>query len=111
MSKKLSIIDQDVRIDFDEMNHTELVELAHWVGMKNFSRAIPRELIINALQTLDPMNFPNPVDRMRGSLKSWMIRYWDRIAMQVPKSECPNCELCNDFQAVECHTENKHQFT
>lgn len=110
-SKKLNIMDQDIRIDFNEMNHTELVKLAHWVGMKNVSRAMPRKMIIDALQSLDPIEIPNPVDGMRAANKGWMIRHWSKIAMQVLKSECPNCELCDDFQAVECHDDNQHQFT
>ena len=111
MSSKTTVPDQDIRIDFDEMNHSELVKLAHWVGMKNISRAMPREMIINMLQSLSPAEIPNPIDKMRSAMKSWMRRYWGRLAMQVNKSECPNCELCDDFQAVECYSENQHQFT
>jgi len=102
--------DDNIEVDFDEINHTELVKLCHWVGMPNVSRAIPRDMIIQTLEQLDVIDIHNPVDKKREELSNWMKRYWSVLEMQVRKSECPDCTLCGDLQVVECHTDNKKHF-
>jgi hypothetical protein len=96
--------------DLDEMNHSELVKMCHWIGMKNVTRGVPRDVIIQSLTSTDTITVPNPVDKERKDLSDWMKRHWSVIEMQVPKSECPNCFLCEDAQVIECFEENKRHF-
>lgn len=98
------------KVDYDELNHTELVKLAHWVGMPNVSRAIPREMIVEALQNREVIDIPNPVDEKRDMISSWLRRNWGVLAMQVRKSECPDCTKCPDLQVVECYSDNRKYF-
>lgn len=97
-------------IDLDDLNHTELVTLMHWLGMENVTRAVPRDMILEALEELQTIDIPNPVDEKRRIVSKWLTRHWDRLAMQVRKSECPDCFLCSDMQVVECFNDNKHHF-
>lgn len=93
--------------EINEMNHTELVKLCHWIGMKNVSRGIPREEILQSLRDLKTITIQNPVDEERDTLSRWLKRHWNIVEMQVPKSECPNCNLCEDAQVIECFEDNK----
>jgi hypothetical protein len=106
MTEKLPEID----VDLEALNHSELVLLAHWADMRNVSRAIPRDMIITALRTMEPINIPNPADPQRTAMSQWLRRRWSSVQMQAPKSECPECFKCRDIQAIECHANNCHQF-
>ena len=103
-------MNKEVR-SLDELNHSELVKLCHWIGMRNVTRGIPRDFILQSLRSLKVITIPNPVDVEREKLSKWLKRHWSVVEMQVPKSECPNCNLCEDAQVVECFEENRKYFT
>ena len=100
----------EIRIDLEELNHTELVLLLRWIGVENATRAMPREMLIEALETVSPIEAPNPVDRQRKAMSAWLKLHWDRLQMQAPKAACPHCFECSDMQAMECFHKNKHYF-
>lgn len=96
----------DVHIDLSELNHTELVLLARWCDLPA-SRAIPREVLEQSLETFIPVDVPIPLDKMRKEMSDWMKRWWDVVRMQVSKKVCPNCHLCKDLQVLDCYTHNE----
>jgi hypothetical protein len=121
-------------IVLEDMNHTELVFLAKWLGIRA-SRAIPREGIIWAITNLTPMSrkrksdekkkddkkniklkddgLPDMMDTIESkqiTLSTWLKQYWDRFEMQSNKRACPNCLGCSDIQALSCYELNKSQF-
>ncbi len=101
----------DITINLREMNHSELVRLAQWIGMANATRAFTRDVLVEAIESMQALEMNNPVDARRRAMKDWLTRYWDRLQMQAPKSECPDCFKCGDTQAVECYHLNKNNFT
>jgi len=101
----------DEDIDLEDLNHSELVLLAKWVGLTKASRAVPREVLIESILNFEPLPFDNPFNPMRKEMSDWLKRWWDRLQMQAPKAECPNCDLCKDVQALECFEMNKGHFT
>ena len=97
---------REIEIDLSELNHSELVLLANWNGL-NASRALPREELEEMLATLTPNRRPGPFDKVRQELSDWLVKYWARIQMQVPKKVCPNCHECREFQVLDCFAANR----
>lgn len=97
---------RETEIDLTELNHSELVLLANWNGL-NVTRGLPRETIEYLLTNLVPNNRPDPFARDRQDLSSWMVKYWARIQMQVPKKVCPNCHECRELQVLDCFRANR----
>ena len=96
----------DIQIDLTELNHTELVLLANWSDL-GASRAFPRETIIQALESMQPLELPRPMEDMQSSLNQWLERWWDVVRMQVPKKACPECFECRDLQVLDCYRRNE----
>jgi len=96
-------------IDLTDLNHTELVLLAHWAGLPA-SRAIPRDDIIFSLENLVGIVYLDPLDEKRGKLSAWLRRYWKKFQLQAAKKVCPNCTHCRDAQLLECYELNKSSF-
>lgn len=95
-----------IEIDLDMLNHTELVLLAQWCGLPA-SRAMPRDVLVESLETFTPTEIPVPFDDKRKQLSEWQKRWWHVIRMQVPKKACPNCHLCRDIQVLDCYLHNE----
>jgi hypothetical protein len=95
-----------MNIDLDMVNHTELVRLCQWMDIPA-TRGIPREVLVQALETFTDPEIPNPFDECRQQVSQFLERYWDRIRMQAQKKVCPDCFLCRDLQALECFNMNK----
>jgi hypothetical protein len=93
-------------LDLVELNHTELVLLAKWCGLPA-SRGIPREVLIESLETFKPIDVAIPFDEKRHTLSTWITRNWSIVRMQVPKKVCPKCNLCKDLQVLDCYTVNE----
>jgi hypothetical protein len=89
----------------DSLNHSELVLLANFNGL-NASRAAPREVLIDHLQTFTPFE-ERPFDWMREALNTWLVRWWNRLRMQMPKKVCPDCYQCRDAQILDCYSRNR----
>lgn len=100
----------DIDLNLEEVNDTELVALCHWAGMRNASRAWPREVLIGSLRTFDPPDVPMTLHENRKSLSKWLQRYWKKIQMQVQKKVCPNCHLCSEVQVLACYSKNSKNF-
>ena len=99
----------EIRIDFNELNHSELVELCRWAEIPA-SRAVPRDLLIEALENFEPFELTDPVEIYRERMSSWLSHYWDRVKMQAAKKVCPDCSLCRDLQVLECYNKNRKYF-
>jgi hypothetical protein len=98
----------DIKIDLPELNHTELVTLCHWVGIKEASRGWTRELLIQALEQFETYpDLKTSIDVKKKRLSSFLKLRWDQMQMQVDKRACPNCHLCRDLQVMECYRPNK----
>jgi hypothetical protein len=93
-----------------ELNHTELVGLARWIGIKNVTRGWPRELILQCIEGLNDPDIKNPVDVRRRKMEVFQQKYWDRIRMQAPKKVCPRCGECRDLQVIACYDLNRSYF-
>lgn len=98
----------EVHVDLALLNHTELVLLAKWCGLPS-SRGMPREMLLESLETLTPVEVTIPFDEKRQLLSNWLKRWWNNIRMQMPKKVCPNCHLCKDLQVLDCYSENEKQ--
>ena len=96
----------DIHIDLQALNHSELVLLAKWSGLPA-SRGMPREILIESLETFQPTMVPVPLDDKRKLMSEWLKRWWDVIRMQMPKKVCPNCHLCRDLQVLSCYSKNE----
>jgi hypothetical protein len=98
----------NIQIDLDDLNHSELVTLASWCGLRA-NRGMPREVLYEHLQSFKPFKPEDPFDGARGAISSWLNRHWDRFRLQVAKKVCPNCEQCRDLQVLDCYMKNhKH---
>ena len=93
-------------VDLSELNHTELVQLAQWLGLPA-SRGVPRDDLILSIENLSPLAFTSSTEEMRTKLMSWLTRHWEKIQMQAAKKVCPRCNLCRDAQVLECYTKNR----
>ena len=101
----------DVHINLIDLNHTELVLLARWCGLPA-SRGIPRELIMESLETFTPVDVTIPFDDMRITVSTWLGRHYKKVAMQLAKNVCPNCiGNCGDLQVLDCYTMNETNIT
>lgn len=98
----------EIHVDLTVLNHTELVLLAQWCGLPA-SRGMPREVLVESLETFTPSELPIPFDEKRKLMNEWLLRWWNNIRMQMPKKVCPNCHLCKDLQVLDCYSENEKQ--
>jgi hypothetical protein len=98
----------EIHVDLTVLNHSELVLLAKWSGLPA-SRGLPREVLIESLETFTPSELPIPFDEKRRQLQEWLERWWNNIRMQMPKKVCPDCSLCKDLQVLDCYSENERQ--
>ena len=96
----------DIRIDLGDLNHSELVALANWCGLKA-NRGIPRAILYEHLQRLIPFAEEDPFDNMREGISHWLKSYWDRFRLQVGKKVCPNCYKCRELQVLDCYMTNR----
>lgn len=109
MAKK---IPDDLEINYEVLNKTELLTLAIRADIPGASPVASREELIQALQGLEPIPYGNPMDDCRTAMSAWLIRYWDIVQMQVPRDECPDCFLrCSDAQIAMCTLKNEDQMT
>lgn len=97
---------EQLSVNLDDLNHSELVALVQWIGIPA-SRAVPREVLVEALESIKPFSFYDPIEEKRVHLSEFLKRYWTHIRMQAVKKVCPNCHLCRDAQVLECHSLNK----
>jgi hypothetical protein len=96
----------DVHIDLENLNHSELVLLAKWCELPA-SRAMPREKLIDSLETFKPVEGAVPFQDLAETLSTWLLRWWDRVRMQAAKKVCPKCHKCRDMQVLDCYTRNR----
>jgi len=96
----------DIHIDLVDLNHSELVVLAKWCGLPA-SRGMPREMLIEELESFVPTEAPVPFDDKREAMSEWIKSKWSIIRMQMPKKVCPNCRLCKDLQVLSCYEKNE----
>lgn len=98
----------DIQIELDDLNHSELVLLARWNGLKA-NRGMPREVLYRHLRTFTPFEPADPFDGAREAVSTWLKRHWERFQLQVAKKVCPHCERCRDLQVLDCYMKNhKH---
>lgn len=95
--------------DLDEVNHSELVEMAKWSGIKA-NKGWPRQVLIECIKSFNDPDIPNPMDAKRQKMEVFQKKYWDRIRMQAPKKVCPKCSECRDLQVLACYDLNRSYF-
>lgn len=100
----------DVNLDLNEVNNSELVALCRWVGVPAATRAWPREVLLDTLQSFNPPGVKQSFSGPRESMSKWLRRYWSRIQMQVQKKVCPDCHLCGEVQFLACYVRNRKHF-
>jgi len=95
-----------IEVNFEELNHSELVVLANWSQL-GATRANTREEIIQALEAMQPLNTPAAFYDEATRLSEWIRLHWNVFQMQVGKRVCPNCSECGDLQNLECYRFNR----
>jgi hypothetical protein len=103
-------IDDTAELDFTELNHAELLVLAQMVGIPGASAAATRGMLVEALQTLEPIRLQNPMAVTRMKLLRWIKRHWDRLQMQIPEDYEARLSA-SDSQVAFYYLKNKDQIT
>jgi hypothetical protein len=98
-------------IDFDQFNQTELVKFAEYYELYGASRAVPREVLVDAIKNYKDIVEHNPLLVRKDTMSSWLKDYWqDAMDLQKPPFRpCPKCQNCTDMQIVSCYETNKDQ--
>ena len=98
---------ENIEVDLTDLNHSELVLLAQWNGL-NASRAVPRQEILEALATFQPLPYQQPFEDKQKKLSAWLKRWWkEKLRMQAERRVCPRCHLCRGTQVLLCFNENR----
>jgi hypothetical protein len=92
-----------VPVDLEQLNDSELVLLAKWNGLPA-SRGMPREMLIESLETFHPADVVVPLDDIRELMSKWLKIHWAQIRMQIKKKVCPECFKCRDIQVLSCYS-------
>ena len=103
-------IDDTTDLDLPNLNYTELLTLARRAEIPGASPAASREDLVRALETLTPIERPNPVDEVKKKLSSWMRRYWKKLRMQLPENIFYLLDK-SDHQVALYYLKNKDQIT
>lgn len=108
-------------VDFDELSHTELVNMAHYCGIHGACRGTPREVLIQSLSTLEQVEEENPFLDLRELLNRWLTYYWPQFMQAVGTKALPpglkqpkdilDCRKISDFEVVGLWAKNAHQIT
>lgn len=105
MPKSLGLGD----LKYEEMNLTELVQLAQFNEIPGASMGVPRPILIQALKNLEPIGDAPPLDRIRTKYSRWLNRHWGIFQLQMKKSWCPDCFQSCDAQVAKCWIRNRDQ--
>ena len=95
----------------DELNHSELIQVAQNCDIQGACRATSREVIIQHLNDFSDIEVRNPLLDMRKSMSGFLKDAWeDNLDIQKPPGRpCPECLLCTDLQIIACYAANKDQ--
>lgn len=104
MPKKL-----EARPVFEDLNQTELWQMARRVGIAGACQATPREYLVEALETLEDIPMTDPTEGHRTRFVNWLGRNWDRLQMQMQGDHCPNCDQSCDVEFADCWLDNQHR--
>ena len=94
---------------FEELNHTELWQMARRIGICGAGPAAPREALVAALETLEDIPLEDPTEATRTRFSNFLKGNWDKLQMQMPKEHCPNCHLSSDVEFADCWLDNQHR--
>lgn len=78
------------QVDLDELNDTELWELARqqmsaaWRRPVRLSRSAPREYVVRAIESGEPPHPPYELIESRVKLQQWIEKRWDMVNSQIP---------------------------
>lgn len=97
------------RPDFDQLNHTELWQMARRVGISGANPATPRELLVQALENFEDIPMEDPTAPLRERFSNFLKGNWDRLQMQMQKDHCPDCHLSSDVEFADCWLDNQHR--
>lgn len=110
-------------VDYEEMNHTELVQMAQFCEIPGASAACTREELIHAIQHLESLDVVNPVDKIRRRLAALLSApgNWGRFQMQVSSILAPvmagdepvpsDAKRLSDMGAINLWNHNKQHIT
>lgn len=95
--------------DLDELNMTELVEMA-WFANPGAHRGLPRSVLIDIIKGADVDLPVRQIDVWRGKLFTFCDTHWTQVKpfLSCPmKTRKPNaCFNCLDAQVAECTLTN-----
>lgn len=95
---------------YDDMNHSELVELVRPIS-HHFSRATPRKELINIVETGKYLPVSSNVNATRRRLYVMVDQLWDKVeslvACPLRTREPEACYACTDAQVAECYLFNE----
>ncbi len=107
-------------LDFDELNHSELVAIARFNEIEA-CRGTPREVIVQHLQELEPIDEQDPYVPIREQLHRWMTYHWNTVKsavgtkfmperLVVPE-HIPDKGLVSNLEVLALWAQNEHQIT
>lgn len=94
---------------FKDLNHTELWQMAQRIGIPGASAAVPRDILIQALENLEEIPAPNPTERERTRMSMYLTQNIERLRSQFQKDHCPNCHASFDMEFADCWLDNQHK--
>jgi hypothetical protein len=96
---------------FEDLNDTELVALARFNDIRGAGRAVPRDTLIQALQSYTDIPTHSPLDWLRADMSAWLKDGWKKRSFQLQalSNRCPNCWASTDLQALACHHSNEEK--
>jgi hypothetical protein len=97
-------------VDPEQLNHSELVELARLCD-SSAHRGLSREQLL-AVACLSAPPLPlRTIDKKRLQILRFIDTHWEQVSYQIncpAKSRDPRaCFTCSDLQATACATDNK----
>jgi hypothetical protein len=93
-------------MQLDELNDTELWELARmelsaaWRRPIRLRRSLPREAVIQLIESGAPPHLPDVLLESREKLEQWIVRNWEMVNSQLPCSG-PDRGKCTRYACPE----------
>jgi hypothetical protein len=103
--------DPEEEVLLELLCHSELVEIAKFNGIEDASRAVPREILIHAIENWEMVGIENPMDRTRMRLTTFFRRFWKRFQMQVPFRSPDAAMEFSDMEAAKYYVKNRDRLT
>jgi hypothetical protein len=96
-------------VNYDELNHSELVSLANFNDVRGASRAVPREDLIRAIETHTDLPQTTVLHTIREEFAAWVKAHWDtQLRMQIKEPGISDKGVtCSDLQLLNYYMANE----